>query len=48
MKIRLATFDALYTLLRPRQPIHIQYADVFTPYLGALPPDAVKSAFKAG
>ncbi|KAL5485227.1 hypothetical protein ACEPAI_7869 [Sanghuangporus weigelae] len=44
--IRLATFDALLTVLRPRQPIHVQYAEVFAPFFGHLSPDAVKSAFK--
>ncbi|KAL5507305.1 hypothetical protein ACEPAH_6761 [Sanghuangporus vaninii] len=44
--IRLATFDALLTILRPRQPIHVQYAQVFAPFFGHLSPDAVKSAFK--
>ncbi|KAF6760254.1 HAD-like domain-containing protein [Ephemerocybe angulata] len=47
-RIRLVTFDILHTLIVPRQPIHVQYAEVFKPYLGALKPDDVKSSFKAG
>ncbi|KAF5316871.1 hypothetical protein D9611_003975 [Ephemerocybe angulata] len=46
-RIRLVTFDILHTLIVPRQPIHVQYAEVFKPYLGALKPDDVKSSFKA-
>ncbi|KAH8119404.1 HAD-like protein [Phellopilus nigrolimitatus] len=45
-RIRLASFDALFTLLRPRQPIHVQYAHAFAPFFGPLAPDAVKAAFK--
>ena len=46
--IRLVTFDALHTLITPRKPIHVQYAEVFSPYLGALPPDAIARSFKLG
>ncbi|KAI0305560.1 HAD hydrolase subfamily IA REG-2-like protein [Multifurca ochricompacta] len=44
--IRLVTFDALHTLIAPRKPIHVQYSEVFSSYLGALPPDAVSRSFK--
>ncbi|KAH9997661.1 HAD hydrolase subfamily IA REG-2-like protein [Russula vinacea] len=44
--IRLVTFDALHTLITPRKPIHVQYAEVFSPYLGTLPPDAIARSFK--
>ena len=46
--IRFVTFDALHTLITPRKPIHVQYAEVFTPYLGTLPPDAIAHSFKLG
>ena len=46
--IRLVTFDALHTLITPRKPIHVQYAEVFGPYLGTLPPDAIARSFKLG
>ncbi|KAK0212758.1 HAD-like domain-containing protein [Desarmillaria ectypa] len=46
MSIRLVTFDALFTLINLREPVHVQYARAFKPYLGELDPDAVKSSFK--
>jgi hypothetical protein len=46
--IRLVTFDALHTLITPRKPIYVQYSEVFTPYLGALDPDALSKSFKVG
>ncbi|KAI0958382.1 hypothetical protein AcV7_004217 [Taiwanofungus camphoratus] len=46
MAVRLVVFDALHTLLAPRLPIPVQYAQTFAPYLGALDPDALKRAFK--
>ncbi|KAF8893955.1 HAD hydrolase subfamily IA REG-2-like protein [Infundibulicybe gibba] len=45
-RIRLVTFDALYTLITPRQPIHVQYSQEFAPYLGDLDPQAIKRSFK--
>ena len=48
MAIRLVLFDALHTLVTPRAPIFIQYANVFEPHLGKLNPDAIKSSFKIG
>ncbi|KAI9442376.1 HAD-like protein [Lactarius indigo] len=44
--IRLVTFDALHTLITPRKAIHVQYSEVFRPYLGTLPPDAISRSFK--
>ncbi|KAF8580448.1 HAD hydrolase subfamily IA REG-2-like protein [Ramaria rubella] len=44
--IRLVLFDALHTLITPRLPIHVQYAQVFEPHLGRLEPSRVQSAFK--
>ncbi|TFK44791.1 HAD-like domain-containing protein [Crucibulum laeve] len=44
--IRLVSFDALHTIITPRLPIHVQYSQVFAPYLGKLDPDALKSSFK--
>ncbi|PFH51562.1 hypothetical protein AMATHDRAFT_142395 [Amanita thiersii Skay4041] len=44
--IRLVTFDALHTLIIPRLPIHVQYSQVFQPYLGTLEPDSIKKSFK--
>lgn len=44
--IRFVTFDALHTLITPRKPIHVQYAEVFSPYFGTLPPDAIARSFK--
>jgi hypothetical protein len=46
--IRFVTFDALYTLITPRKPIYVQYSEVFSPYLGTLPPDAISRSFKLG
>ncbi|KAF9793426.1 HAD hydrolase subfamily IA REG-2-like protein [Thelephora terrestris] len=46
MTIRLVLFDALHTLVTPRAPIFLQYANVFEPHLGELNPDAIKSSFK--
>ena len=48
MSIRVVTFDALFTLLRPRQPIHLQYARTFEPYFGPLDPEVIKLSFKDG
>lgn len=47
-RIRLVTFDVLHTLIIPRQPIHVQYAEVFRPFLGTLEPDAIKASFRTG
>ena len=47
-QIRLVTFDALHTIITPRQPIHVQYSAAFEPYLGTLEPEAVKKSFKMG
>ena len=41
-------FDALGTLITPRRPIHVQYAEVFDPYLGKLEPSRIQDAFKKG
>ena len=46
--IRLVTFDALYTIIVPRLPIHVQYSQVFEPYLGAIPPGRIRKSFKTG
>jgi len=46
MTIRLVTFDALHTLLTPRLPVYVQYAQTFEPYLGIVEPEAVKRSFK--
>ncbi|KAF8967857.1 HAD-like domain-containing protein [Flammula alnicola] len=46
LQIRLVTFDALHTIITPRYPIHVQYSQVFTPYLGVLPPESIKQSFK--
>ena len=48
MSIRLLTFDALFTLLRPTQPFHIQYARTFQPYFGSLDPESIRLSFKRG
>ncbi|KZV69556.1 HAD hydrolase subfamily IA REG-2-like protein [Peniophora sp. CONT] len=41
------TFDALYTIIKPRAPIPVQYAEAFaTAGLGTLDPQAVGRAFK--
>jgi len=47
-RIRLVTFDVLHTLITPKQPIHVQYAEVFRPYWGQLDPEVIKSSFKIG
>lgn len=46
--IRLVLFDAFSTLLVPRLPVYVQYAQTFEPYLGALEPDKLKGSFKTG
>jgi len=46
--IRLVTFDALYTLLTPRQPIHVQYSQMLSRFLGVLEPDSIRHSFKIG
>jgi hypothetical protein len=48
MRVKLVLFDALYTIVKPRAPIHVQYAQVFEPYLGTVDPTKVKTAFKIG
>ena len=48
MTISLVLFDALYTIVKPRAPIFIQYAAAFEPHLGKLSPDAIKYSFKTG
>ncbi len=48
MAIRLVTFDALHTLVTPRLPIYVQYAQTFEPYLGAMDPVVLKRSFKSG
>ncbi|KAG5634780.1 hypothetical protein H0H81_000805 [Sphagnurus paluster] len=45
-RIQLVTFDALYTLIVPRLPIHVQYSQTFEPYLGALDPDSLRQSFR--
>ncbi|KAF8503097.1 HAD hydrolase subfamily IA REG-2-like protein [Gautieria morchelliformis] len=45
-KVTTVFFDALGTLITPRHPIHVQYAEVFEPYLGKLEPSRVQGAFK--
>jgi len=45
LQIRLITFDALHTIISPRHPIHVQYSQVFAPFLGVLPPESIKSSF---
>lgn len=47
-RIHLVTFDVLHTIISPRQLIHVQYAEVFKPYVGPLEPDAIKASFKTG
>ncbi|CAA7271043.1 unnamed protein product [Cyclocybe aegerita] len=44
--IRLVTFDALYTLITLRYPVHVQYSQVFAPYVGVLQPEAIQMSFK--
>lgn len=47
-RIKLVTFDALHTLITPRLPIAVQYAQTFEPYLGPLDPGLLSSSFKRG
>jgi hypothetical protein len=47
-RIRLVTFDALYTLLTPRKPVYVQYSEILAPFLGALEPDSIQKSFKIG
>ncbi|KDR75804.1 hypothetical protein GALMADRAFT_503824 [Galerina marginata CBS 339.88] len=44
--IRLVTFDVLHTIIAPRLPIHVQYSQVFSPYIGVLQPERIKQSFK--
>ncbi len=48
MAIRLVTFDVLHTIITPRLPIHVQYSEVFAPFLGHLDPNSIKRSFKVG
>lgn len=48
MALRLVTFNALHTIITPRLPIHVQYSQTFSPYLGNLNPDSIKWSFKVG
>jgi hypothetical protein len=49
MGIRFVTFDAaLFTLIKPRAPIYVQYSRVFEPHFGLLEPDAIKTSSKTG
>lgn len=48
LRIRLITFDALHTIITPRHPIHVQYSQVFAPFLGVLPPESIKKSFIKG
>jgi hypothetical protein len=48
LPIRLVTFDALYTLIVPRLPVHVQYSQTFAPYLGVLDPDKIRHSFRVG
>lgn len=47
-KVIMVFFDALGTLITPRLPVHVQYAEVFEPYLGKLEASSVQAAFKKG
>ena len=47
-RIRLITFDALHTIITPRHPVHVQYSQVFAPFLGVLPPERIKKSFTKG
>ncbi|KAF8236471.1 HAD-like protein [Tricholoma matsutake] len=44
--IRLVTFDALYTIITPRLPVHVQYSQTFAPYIGVLDPEALRRSFR--
>lgn len=46
--IRLVTFDALYTIITPRLPVHVQYSQTFAPYIGVLDPEALRRSFRVG
>ena len=46
--IRLITFDVLHTLVTPRLPVYVQYAQTFEPFLGQLQPERIKASFKTG
>jgi hypothetical protein len=47
MRVKMVFFDALHTIVRPRLPIHIQYAEVFAPHF-TVDPLQIKAAFKTG
>ena len=47
-RIRFVTFDILHTLITPRAPIHVQYAEVYKPFLGPLSPEDIRKSFKTG
>lgn len=44
-RIKIVFFDALFTIVRPRLPIEVQYAQEFAPYFTANPGD-IKTSFK--
>ncbi|PVG02359.1 HAD-like protein [Serendipita vermifera] len=45
MRIRIVFFDALFTIVKPRQPIDIQYQEIFAPYF-TTDPSRIKASFK--
>lgn len=47
MRIKLVLFDAFDTIVTPRHPVWVQYAQVFSPYF-ALDPADIKLSFKTG
>jgi hypothetical protein len=47
MRIKIVFFDALHTIVKLRQPIHIQYQEVFAPYFST-DPSKIKASFKKG
>jgi len=46
--LRLVTFDALYTIIAPRLPIHVQYSEAFAPHIGVLDPESIRQSFRTG
>lgn len=46
--IRLVLFDAFSTILVPRLPVYVQYAQTFEPYLGIIAPEKISVSFKIG
>lgn len=47
-RIHTVFFNAILTIVKPRHPAAIQYAKIFSEYLGPIPSEAVAASLPAG